>query len=55
MQEVSMEDVILWPDNFWCYREELHDFNYRSDDYEVIYYGTLAYANFFDMLTSLIC
>ena len=29
-------DVILWPCGTWCYREELHAFTHKSDDYEQI-------------------
>ena len=34
-------DVILWPCGTWCYREELHEFGHKSDDYEVIPAGSI--------------
>ena len=34
-------DVILWPCGTWCYREELHAFTHKSDDYEQIPAGSL--------------
>lgn len=36
----SIEDVFLWPDGTWCHREEVDEYPYKSDDYEVLYYGT---------------
>lgn len=39
-QKDDPEDIILWPDGGWCYRHELPQFSYRSDDYQVIYWGT---------------
>jgi hypothetical protein len=33
----SLEDIMLWPDGTWCYREELEEMlTWMSDDYEVI-------------------
>ena len=40
----TAEDVVLWPDGFWCYRYELPDMSHRSDDYEVIEYDTDRWA-----------
>lgn len=40
----SPDDVILWPDDSWCYRHELAEFNHKSDDYEVLAVGASAYA-----------
>lgn len=34
------EDVIMWPDNVWCYRYELEEMAHKSDDYQVIKFGT---------------
>lgn len=41
MQELnikSLEDIFLWSDGTWCYREEYIDgeYNWLSDDFEVI-------------------
>lgn len=32
----SPDDIIRWPDGFWCFRSELWEMGHRSDDYEVI-------------------
>lgn len=40
------EDIMLWPDDTWCYRYEILDYGHKSDDYEVIYFGTERYENF---------
>lgn len=34
-------DVIIWPCGTWCYREELHEFTHKSDDYEQIPGGSM--------------
>jgi len=34
------EDIIRWPDGSWCYREELDEYGWKSDDYETIPFGT---------------
>lgn len=39
-QKHDPEDVIKWPDDTWCYRSELPEFGHKSDDYEVLYWGT---------------
>jgi hypothetical protein len=31
-----MIKICLWPDGMWCYRDELPDYSWASDDYEVI-------------------
>jgi hypothetical protein len=36
----DQDDVILWPCGEWCYRYELEEFNHKSDDYEVIAFGS---------------
>jgi len=30
------EDIFLWPDGTWCYREEKSQLTHLSDDYEVL-------------------
>lgn len=30
------ENILLWPDGFWCYREELRPEFLRDDSYRVI-------------------
>lgn len=37
---MDQEDIIEWPDGFWCYRYELHEMDHKSDDYQVHEYGS---------------
>lgn len=37
--------VCLWPDNDWCYKEDLTDFSRKSDDYIVVPYTHLLDSN----------
>ena len=39
----SSEDILRWPDGSWCYREDLATCHWKSDDYEVIRFGTPEY------------
>ena len=35
------EDICLWPDDTWCYREDLEGYlAFKSDDFEVIPFDT---------------
>lgn len=34
------DDILLWADGTWCYRDELSEFSHMSDDWEVIPYGS---------------
>lgn len=27
------DDIIIWPDDEWCYAKDLHEMSHRSDDY----------------------
>jgi hypothetical protein len=33
---IHAEDILLWPDGFWCFREEFSPHFLRADDYRVI-------------------
>lgn len=35
----SLEDIMLWPDESWCYRCEMGGMGFMGDDYEVIRVG----------------
>ena len=37
---VNPEDVLLWPDGFWCFREELSPAFMREDTYRVVPYDS---------------
>lgn len=42
----SSLDVILWPCGTWCYRDEIHEYTHKSDDYEVLPDGSARWAEF---------
>jgi len=31
---MNSEDILLWPDGFWCFREEFDREFMRADDFE---------------------
>ena len=33
---MNPEDILLWPDGFWCFREEFSPLFLRDDDYRVV-------------------
>ena len=45
------EDVILWPDGYWCFRFELEEHPHRSDDYRVIYCNDLSVRDLYKYYT----
>lgn len=40
------DDVFVWPDGFWCFREEHSDDDSLSDDFEVLRVDTPEYDEF---------
>lgn len=42
------DDIIVWPDKTWCYREELLEMDYMSDDFCVIYIDTPEHRAFLE-------
>jgi len=34
------EDLLIWPDGFWCFREELRENMLRGGDYRVVLEGS---------------
>ena len=28
--------LVVWPDNDWCYFEDLHEYSHKSDDWKII-------------------
>ena len=46
-KQTDLEDLILWPDDTWCYRYELYEMNHMGDDYEVLSYDSDEYNKFF--------
>ena len=47
IKQTNLEDLILWPDDTWCYRYELYEMNHMGDDYEVLSYDSDEYNKFF--------
>lgn len=43
---IENEDICLWPDGTWCYGEDLDEYTWMSDDYEVIKFDCNAYWKF---------
>ena len=33
---MNNEDLVIWPDNSWCYTEEVEEYHWKSDDYVVV-------------------
>ena len=33
---MNNEDLIVWPDNLWCYAEDLEEYPWKSDDYVLV-------------------
>jgi len=40
VQPSSEEDIFLWADGTWCYREQGREMKHMSDDFEVIPFDT---------------
>lgn len=45
---MSGEDIIVWADDTWCYRYELHEYMHMSDDYLVLPEGSAAWVAWVD-------
>ena len=44
---IDAEDICLWPDDTWCYGEELSEhLTSMSDDFEVLSFDTPRYWEF---------
>lgn len=42
----SCDDVMVWPDGTWCYRDDGADMRHHSDDYYVIPADTPEWERF---------
>ena len=31
--------VYEWPDGTWCWKDELHEYGWKSDDYTLVWYN----------------
>lgn len=43
----DMEDLIVYPDGTSCYRYELHEMGWKSDDFVVLPFGSKEYNDHF--------
>ena len=47
MNTSDPDDIILWPDDSFCTREELEEFGrHKSDDYTILLVGTELHSKF---------
>ncbi len=37
------DDLIVWADGTQCFRSEVAEYSYMSDDYEVVSFGSVRY------------
>ena len=44
----SREDIFVWADDSWMYREDYYDSSWKSDDFYVIEFGTDEYDRFLE-------
>lgn len=44
----SDNDLIVWADGTFCFRYELEEYSWMSDDYYVLSFATQAYYQFLD-------
>ncbi len=44
----SLEDIFVWADDSWMYREDYYDCIWKSDDYFVLKFGTDEYDRFIE-------
>lgn len=42
------DDIFVWADGSWCYRCELWEMDYKSDDFCVIYIDTPEHKAFLE-------
>lgn len=40
VREIGPADICVWPDGAWCLHEDLGEFGWKSDDYEVVPAGS---------------
>lgn len=42
----SQEDIFVWPDGTWCWREEYWEMDHMSDDFMVLFENTPEWEKF---------
>ncbi|QEG07624.1 hypothetical protein [Salmonella phage SE5] len=45
-QPLSPDDIVVWPDDSWCFRSELEEYTWKSDDYRWILISDPEYDSF---------
>lgn len=40
IRKINGQDICHWPDGSWCFYEDLSEYNWLSDDYEVLVEGS---------------
>lgn len=45
-QPLSPDDIVVWPDDSWCFRSELEEYTWKSDDYRWILISDSEYDSF---------
>lgn len=48
MNDKDFEDILLWADDSWCYRYELYEMNFKSDDYFVLKFASTDWIKFLE-------
>jgi hypothetical protein len=48
----SQDDLIIWPDDTWCLRQDLHQYGWKSDDYLTIPEWRWVYPEALNLCTS---
>lgn len=43
---MTPEDLIVWPNGAWCFRNELEEMTHLSDDYKVLESNTPEWVEF---------
>lgn len=46
LQPLSPDDIVVWPDDSWCFRSELEEYTWKSDDYRWILISDSEYEEF---------
>lgn len=44
MQYKASNDILIWPDNYWCFRSEYAKYS-NLNDFVVVPYGSLFYPD----------
>lgn len=48
----DFEDIWLWPDKEWCYRDEVAEMQHKSDDYQILKFDSPEYNKLLDEINA---